>query len=421
MPNSTSPSEAVTNAGKIRVLFVAHDSQLQGAQLTLLNILRNLDQSKFIPFVVAPQSGPFTDEVTRMDIPVWPGLVMRWVYRRNRMPLKSALVAPWRLLRTPAIFALFLCGLPIRLGRLLLFFHRQSIDVVYTNTITVVDGAIAAKILRKPHIWHLHEDIDASKDLLKVLPARQVASFLVPKLSTLIAVASRALGEQLFDNLISMPKVQVIHNGVDINRFRPNLPTGFLHRELGIPTGAPLVGICGAIQESKGIEVFVKAAAAASQILSEAHFIIIGEGLPKYVQHIKDIAYGNGLSGKLHFTGWRADIPNIFRELTTVVITSEQEAFGLTVIEGMGMGKPIISTRCGGPEEIVEHGTTGFLIELGNQSELAQRIVEIIADPELGRRMGSAGYDATREKFSIDLFVKEIELIIVKAIAGNLN
>jgi glycosyltransferase involved in cell wall biosynthesis len=406
-----------TRGTRLRILFVAHDSQLQGAQLALLNILRNLDRSLFVPFVVSPKTGPFTEEIARMGIPVATGLVMRWVFRLTPVSFMAALSAPWKLIRTPAIIALFIGGLPVRLGRLLLFLRRHQIDLVYTNTITVADGAIAAKFARRPHIWHLHENIDATEGLLKLLPGKHVASFLTPKLSTLIAVASRTLGDQIFADHLSMPKVNVIHNGVDTNRFSPNPSTNFLHRELGIPVDAPLVGICGTIQESKGHEVFIKAAADVSRKLPTSHFVIIGEGLPSYIRHITNLANDYGLTGRLHFTGWRTDIPEIFQELAIIVIASKQEAFGLTAIEGMSTGKPIVATRCGGPEEVIEHGKTGYLVELDNQIELAQRISELLSNPALGRRMGSAGRNKVEECFTVELCMEKIERMVLASVS----
>lgn len=402
-------------SGKIRILFVAHDAQLHGAQLTLLSILRNLDRSKFLPFVISPQSGPFTEEVVRMEIPVFTGLLMRWVYRRKPVPLMSVFVAPWRLLRTPVIFALFLCGLPIRLCKLLLLLHRQSIDVVYTNTITVVDGAIAAKISRRPHIWHLHENIGTSKDLLSLLPARYVATSLALKLSTLIVVPSRSLKDQIFGNQFALPKVKVIHNGVDTNRFRPPPPTYFLHKQLGIPIDVQLVGICGAIQEPKGQDIFIKAAARVSKKVPKVHFVMIGAGLPEYLRHLVDLASSLGLTGKFHFTGWRSDIPEIFRELQLLVIASKKEAFGLTAIEGMATGLPIVATRCGGPEEVIEHERTGFLVSIGDPAEMAQRIIELLSNAELRQCMGRAGREVVDHFFAIARCVDEVERTIALA------
>ncbi len=406
---------------RVRILFVAHDAQLHGAQLTLLNILRNLDRSRFIPFVVSPQSGPFTDEVAGMGIPVSTGLVMRWVFGRRAMSVGTMLRAPWKLFRTPAIFALFICGLPVRLGRLMFLLHRAKIDVVYTNTITVVDGAIVARLASKPHFWHLHENIVANEDLLKVLPAKQVVSYLVPKLSATIAVVSHALRKQIFQDPTPTPKVKVIHNGVDIARFSPRPSSGFLHRELGIPINAPLTGICGEIQESKGLEVFIHAAAAVLRQHPVSHFVIIGTGSPLYVEQISELIRQLRLTEKIHLVGWRADIAEIFRELQVLVIASKQEAFGLTAVEGMSTGLPVVATRCGGPEEVIQHGKTGYLVEIGGHQELAQRLVELLTNTELRHRLGQAGRARVQTQYDIRDCVRKIELTImgVNAVSNN--
>jgi glycosyltransferase involved in cell wall biosynthesis len=412
MRKAVDATPPVASTTKIRVLFVAHDAQLHGAQLTLLSILRNLDRSTFTPFVVVTQSGPFSEEVSRMAIPVWSGLVMRWVFRRNHVGLKSVLGAPWRLLRSPAIFALFLGGFPIRLGRLLQLIHDQRIDVVYTNTITVVDGAIAAKILRKPHIWHLHENIETNKGLLKVLPARYVATSLTLKLSTRIAVPSRALSNQIFGNQLQLQKVEVVHNGVDTNLFTPGPPSFLLHQQFDIPTDAPLVGICGAIQEAKGHDIFVKAAAEVSRRFPSAHFVVIGDGLPEYLRYIAQLAKGLGISNKLHYTGWRSDVSELLRELQVIVIASKEEAFGLTAIEGMASGIPVISTRCGGPEEVIEHGESGYFAQRGDYVEIAKWIVDLLSSDGLRKRMGNSGRDRTKQQFSVDGFSEKVEKTI---------
>jgi glycosyltransferase involved in cell wall biosynthesis len=404
---------------RIRILFVAHDAQLHGAQLALLNILRNLDRSRFDPFVVSPQSGPFTDEVVRIGVPISTGLVMRWVFRRIPVSLTKVLSAPWALLRTPAIIAVFLCGLPVRVGRLLLFLRRQRIDVIYTNTITVVDGAIAANLSGIPHIWHLHENIDENKDLLKALPAKHVATFLVPKLSTLIVVPSLALGHQLFGEPTAMPKLKVIHNGVDTHRFNPRPPNGFLHRELSVPVGAPLVGICGAIQESKGIEVFIRAASEVLRQCRHSHFLIIGAGSPQYLEKIFDIVGQSGLKERIHFIGWRADVSEIFKELQVLVIASKREAFGLTAIEGMATGLSVVATRCGGPEEVIEHGQTGFLVASGAHHELATRVVELLTHPELMHRMGRAARLAVLTNYELGDCVRKIESLLTAVSNGK--
>ena len=327
---------------KIRVLFVAHDSQLYGAQLALLDLLRHIDRSRFAPTLVAPKPGPFVDEVVQLGIPVKTGGVLRWVFRRRRFSFKSLLRSPWALLRTPVLIALFYGGLPLRVARLLVLMHRCHIDVVYSNTITVLDGAIAAKISRKPHIWHLHEDLGTNDEIVCLVPRKWVSKSLVPRTSSQIVVVSNALKKTIYPANCLTDNVTVIHNGIDVRQFNLHQLDGFLHLELGISNDAPLVGICGAIQESKGHDNFVKAAGIICTNFPKAHFVLIGDGAKPYIQHLNELGRVLGLEGKLHFTGWRRDVPAIFRELDIVVIASRREAFGRTVIEAMASGKPVV-------------------------------------------------------------------------------
>lgn len=413
------PAYAGWSAHKIRVLFVAHDSQLYGAQLALLDILRNLDRSEFTPTVVAPQPGPFTEKVTQMGITVVTGVVMRWVFKRSPISLASLLRTPWTLFRTPAIYALFLCGLPARVGMLLFLIRRHNIDVVYTNTITVVDGAAAARISRRPHIWHLHEQIDASIEVLRLFPGTWFSRTVVPKLSSRIVVASCALRAKLFLDEYPSSKVTIIYNGVDTNLFRPRQPEYFLHSELSVPSDVPLIGICGAIQEGKGLEVFIRAAAEVTMTHPTAHFVIIGDGHESYIAHLHEIVRKVGLADKVHFTGWRSEVSAIFCELEMIVIASMQEAFGRTAIEAMAVGKPVVSTRCGGPEEVIDHGKTGFLVDIDDHNKLASSISELLSNQLLAHEMGLAGRIKVEKCFSVQDVAEGVQRIISSVVRYN--
>lgn len=400
----------------VRVLFVAHDSQLYGAQLSLLDILRNLDRTRFSPVVTAPQKGPFTDEVERLGIPVTAGKVGRWMFQRIPFTLRTFMRRPWLLVRTPILCLIFLLTLPVRLGSLLRLIRHHGVDVVYTNTITVIDGALAAWLSSKPHIWHLREQTRGNRGVLNLIPNLWVPR-LVLRLSTLIAVNSFALKEQVFSGVETHGKVVVIHNGIDPEQFK-TAPTFLrLRTSLGLPQDAPLIAICGFIQACKGHETFIRSAARIREKYPEAHFVVIGDGFGTYLNRLKSLAHQLGLGQHLHFTGWRNDIPEIFPEIDVLVIASEQESFGRTVIEGMAAGRPIVSTRCGGPEEIVVHGETGFLVAIGDYGEMADRITELLDNPLLAYNFGQAGRKRVEDSFTHRATLRSVEQLIVNALS----
>lgn len=403
-----------------RILFVAHDAQLYGAQLSLLDALRNLDREKFSPLVAVPLSGPFVGEVTRLGIPVFVGGVGRWMFQRKLFKLRSIVRRPWLLARTPVLFMIFIVTFPVRVARLLLLMRRECVDIVYTNTVTVIDGAIAALLSRRPHIWHLRERIEGNKEILSLIPSERVPR-VVLALSSKVAVNSCSLRQHIFSESSSTDKIAVIHNGVDIRRFGHGDAPTTLHENLGIPLGVSLVGICGFIQERKGQETFVRSAAEVHKKYPGAHFIVIGDGFRPYISHIEQLGQQLGLEGNLHLIGWRKDIPDIFRELEVLVVASEQEPFGRTVIEGMAAATPIVATRSGGPEEIVIHGETGFLVEVGNHREMAQKVLDLLESPELASKMGRAGRERAEAYFSQEQYARGIDELICAALASTMQ
>ena len=102
-------------------------------------------------------------------------------------------------------------------------------------------------------------------------------------------------------------------------------------------------------------------------------------------------------------------------ELDIIVIASEQEAFGRVVIEAMALKKAIVATRCGGPEEIITDGVTGFLVPVRDAASMANRIMALAMNPELRRRVGVEGFETVDRKFSVKAYTKNLQQIIREA------
>jgi len=402
----------------VRILFVAHDAHLYGAQLSLLDILDGLDHDRFTPLVAAPGEGPFTESVRARGIRVVTGIVARWIIQRKPFRLRTYVRRPWLLVRVPILALMFLFGLPIRMHALIRLIRRERIDIVYTNTVTVLDGALAARLTGKPHIWHLRELVQGNKEVSSLLPQRWIPT-LVLCFSSRIAVNSQALKARFFDDRPGLDKVAIIYNGTAPERFSSTPATQPFHNEQGIPPSAPLIAICGFIQERKGHAVFIRAAARLRTTHPEAHFIVVGNGFAPYVRQIRSLSDEFGLGGHIHFTGWRDDIPGIFSEIAILAVASEQEPFGRTVIEGMAAGKPVVSTRCGGPEEVIVDGETGFLVPCGDDYMMADRIGTLLDSPSLRSRMGDAGRKRVETCFSCEAMLRNVENLITSTLPSK--
>ncbi len=83
-----------------------------------------------------------------------------------------------------------------------------------------------------------------------------------------------------------------------------------------------------------------------------------------------------------------------------IVCSSEFESYGMVNVEAMASGKPVVSTRRGGPSETVVDGETGYLVDAGDAEALANRVIALLRDPDLRKRMGAAGRARVERRFS---------------------
>jgi len=202
--------------------------------------------------------------------------------------------------------------------------------------------------------------------------------------------------------------ISVIHNGIALDHFRPGSASDRVREELGIPVGAPVVAVLARLSGVKGIEYFLEAVALLAPRFPEARFLIVGdsaavdpEGRP-YRVGLEALSARLGLSGRVVFAGFRADIPELLSLVTVSVLPSLSEGLSNTVLESMAAGVPVVATAVGGNPEMVREGVTGFLVPPRDPGSLAAGIERILRDPAMARRLGSAGRQSVTERFSLD-------------------
>lgn len=399
----------------VNVLVVAHDAGMGGAQHSLLEIIGRLDPAKYRPTVLVPTPGPFVAEVRKRGFACHCGLVHRWVFFKKPMTIPVLLRKPWRLFMHPHLLALFsLIMLPVRIVLLTAWAKKERIGLVYSNTITVLDGALLARILGVPHVWHLREAVVGNPDLSSPISPGWLPGFILGW-SDCVIVNSHALQSDLF-GAEEHGKVKVIWNGVSMD-LCADVPRVDLD---GVPPGAPLTAICGRLNERKGIPVYLAAVARLQQDHPDAHHLIIGEGQPEYLHLLREEVAKLGLKDSVHFLGYRGDVHHLLAGVDVLVSAAMLEPFGRTLIEAMALGVPVIATRSGGPEEIIEDGESGFLVDVNDESALAERMTRLLGDRELSRKMGSAGKQRARKHFDLLGTVAGIENMFEQALVEKM-
>jgi glycosyltransferase involved in cell wall biosynthesis len=106
----------------------------------------------------------------------------------------------------------------------------------------------------------------------------------------------------------------------------------------------------------------------------EAHFLVAGHIDENVFRPIKGLVAELSLANRVHFLGFRPDTADFLRGLDVFVLSSRSEGFSIATVEAMAAGLPVIATRSGGPEEIVEHEHTGILVPTQNPVALADGI-----------------------------------------------
>ena len=178
-------------------------------------------------------------------------------------------------------------------------------------------------------------------------------------------------------------------------------------RRLGLEPDRPLVGIVGRLQRWKGMHVYVEAMSSVLKDVPDCQGVIVGGKHhlePDYADWLAERLQAFGVSNQVRMVGVQRNVPEWMQAMDVVVHASEREPFGIVVVEAMALGKPVVATRPGGPEEIITHDSDGQLVTWNKPDEMAEAILKYLRDPEWARSVGqrarqrSGGY--AMEKFA---------------------
>jgi len=185
--------------------------------------------------------------------------------------------------------------------------------------------------------------------------------------------------------VVGTNKARLIYNGVDLERFGPGEDDG-LRDELGIPVGATVLGYIGEIKHERNLDVLVRATARLQQDHPDLYLVMVGDSAmePEEPERLKKLAseLDPDLAGRLIFTGYRFDPERFYRIFSIYVLPSTREGFGVTLIEAMATGVPVVACRVRGPKEIVKDGRDGILVQDRDPVELADALSFYLDAPD---------------------------------------
>lgn len=220
-------------------------------------------------------------------------------------------------------------------------------------------------------------------DKMLSIPLEYFAISRIPNIIVVSPFTSRSLS-------FSNSNMYIIPNGVHDDFFNAKIISK-LDQLLFVGTVAPIKGIFNLI---KLMEKLVK-----DKGLKMKLNIVGPIPFKKYFNYINSYIEANNLTSYIHFTGFvpPKELVQIFMECTIFVFPTRFETFGIVLLQAMACGKPVVASNIGGVPFIVDDGETGFLFECDNVDDLAEKVVTLLNDVELRKKMGRKGRKKAKE------------------------
>jgi glycosyltransferase involved in cell wall biosynthesis len=295
----------------------------------------------------------------------------------------------------------------------------QGIDLVHVNgPFGLLYAGLAARSLGLPVVFtsHLAEDTrNAFKRLLvRAIPSQVIA------VSRSIAVATQAAGAR-------PERVRHIPLGIDPKAYELDSKARERWRSrLGWSDEQLVVcGILARVQPVKGQLRFLEAVSQASRRDPRLRGLLIGSPWPgdttarEYDRQIDDFIHRAALEGSVTRLPFTNDARGALSALDVVVIASDTESFGRVALEALACGRPVVSTPCGGPQEILDNSGAGIVTRDLSAEALAEALAQMTNDAERRRSLGDAGRRLVAERFSLDLMARRTLEIYETAITRS--
>jgi glycosyltransferase involved in cell wall biosynthesis len=224
----------------------------------------------------------------------------------------------------------------------------------------------------------------------------------------LIAV-SRSIQRVAIESGVDPSRIEVVYSGIDTGRSISPSEGRRLRNQYGIPPDRLVIGTVANLFPRKGYEYLIQAVMEVNRKKPGICCLIVGEGDEVYRSKLQEMVQKNGLEKIVTFLGFQQDVPSHIAAMDIFVLPSIMEGFGIVLLEAMAVGKPIVATTVGGIPEIVEDQVTGFLVPPRNSGALAQKIMDLLENPDLREKLGQAGKARVLDRFSVQRMTLQLQ------------
>jgi len=377
---------------KTVALLYDHTLDVGGVESHLLGLLRNMPKDEYRFIIISQTSAGFAEKAKALGAQIIE-------YRR------------WGGLDPRA--ALGLAGI----------LRREKVDLVHAHSPTAaLAGRLAARWSGVPAVVTVHLPVTQYHGI-RTTPRARLGRWIFTELdrllnysatNRLVYVSQRVRDECVRQRLSPAAISDVIPVGIPLERFRQPFDRQALRRELGAATEDVILTFAGRLDEQKGVNVLLEAAAIFMPRLTCARLWIVGQGPLR--PPLEGQAHSLGLESAAHFWGKRDDVERILAASDLFVLPSRYEALPIALLEALAAGLPAVATQVGEVESVVQDGVNGFTVLPGDAAALAGAIERLAASAALRQRMGEKAREMAM-RFDERVTFQQLEKIYAAALA----
>ena len=282
-----------------------------------------------------------------------------------------------------------------------------EVDILHAHEVKsdVITYATSFLRPRVPIVTTLHGWIGNSRKqrILTALDKRIARRF-----DRAIVVSGR-IHEDMRTSGASGSNLRLLHNAIVLDRYRKTGRTGELARIVGRPVPAPIVVSIGRLSPEKGHADLLEALAIVRDRGQRLSVVLAGDGPAR--QRLEQMIHTLGLSDSVFLPGYVDPPQNILEEADLMVLPSHTEGLPNAALEALAMQVPVLATAVGGTPEVIVDGESGRLVPPRAPAQLAEALLEFLANRPAWAAMASTGYAMVRERFDFTARTRKLEAI----------
>lgn len=397
---------------KKNILFIESGTSGGGSFESLLLHVKSLNQKIFYPIILCFNQTKYIDLWEELGIEVIQ--IYDHLYTQKNQSILSVIYKRlygvlWRISSRLVIFFVKHLAQKLTITRISRIVEENDIDLIYLNDQIMRDlfGVFVVERTQVKCISHL-------RSLRSKGFGGRIADYVNPRVDLFIA-NSRKCRQHWCDLGLNQKKTVVIYNALS-SLTQQSDPTWSIRGRFDIAERfTHILGCIANFDKAKGHSFLLKSFARLYEQHKNYSLLLVGDGPLR--QRSKTLVQEYGLSEAVRFAGYLNPVQDIIGRLDLLIVPSQSEAFGRTIIESMQVKTPVVATKVGGIPELITHEVNGLLVAYGDEEGLVQAILRLTGDAELKERIVEEAYRSGKERFSIERYAREMDTVYTSLFA----